>query len=180
MSVVRFATVLLLASAAPAAAQSILPALACYEGAHSGEGARAAINECVAALHDGALARGDRARVHLNRGVLYVQSRAYERALGDFQDAARIAPDLAGDADANRAAALIHLGRHREALAAAERALAGPSSNPAFAHFNRAVALEHLRDFGGARQAYQDAALADPNWPAPAQELRRFRNPDAN
>ena len=173
------ALILLLAAASPAYAQMTFigqqPSAACYQSAAVSRGDREAIRVCNAAIEDQMMSAEVKARTHVNRGVVRIAARDYELALRDFDFASRLAPNLAADIEANRAAALIHLGRHREALTAANFALENHAQARASALFNRGVALEELGDMRGAYGSYRDAAQERPNWDLPLAALDRFQ-----
>jgi tetratricopeptide (TPR) repeat protein len=72
----------------------------------------------------------DPGALHLARGWAYLARVAPELALADFDEAARIRPDDA-TGYTGRGYALIQLGRYRQAVEAAERALrTGPETAP--------------------------------------------------
>ena len=74
----------------------------------------------------------------------------------------------------NRGAARIGLKAPEAALADITRAIELGVSEPAKAHYNRALAYEKLRDLKSAWLDYTRAAELDPEWPAPHTELSRF------
>ena len=170
---------LLLAATSPAFGQMTFlgqqPATACYQSAAVSRGDRESIRVCTAAIEEQLMSSEAKARTHVNRGVVHIAARDYEEALRDFESANRLAPELAAEIAANRAAALIHLGRHREAVSAANFALENNARARASALFNRGVALEELGDMRGAYGSYRDAADANPNWDLPRTALDRFQ-----
>lgn len=151
------------------------PAAVCYESAAIARGDRESIRACTVALQQHSLSNEVRARTHVNRGVIRIAASDFERALRDFETARRLAPALAADISANRAAALIHLGQYREALSEANFAIDNNARDRASALYNRGVALEELGDVRGAWISYRAAASERPDWDMPRQELARFQ-----
>ena len=84
-----------------------------------------------------------------------------------------IVPKL-GEALVNRGAAKIGLKAPEAALVDINRALELGVSEPAKAHYNRALAYERLGDLKSAWLDYTKAAELDPVWDAPRKELTRF------
>lgn len=78
---------------------------------------------CTLAIASGELDPPTRARALLNRGAAMADQGGFERALGDYGGAARIAPDLF-EVWPNKGWALIRLGRPGEAVESFSRALA--------------------------------------------------------
>lgn len=169
---------LLLASSAASAQMTFIgrePAAVCYESALIARGDRESQRVCTLAIEGQFMTSEMRARTHVNRGVIHIAARDFESALRDFESASRLAPDLAAEISANRAAALIHLGRHREALTEANYAIEHNARARASALFNRGVALEELGDIRGAYSSYREAAEERPDWRLPREALTRFQ-----
>jgi tetratricopeptide (TPR) repeat protein len=80
-----------------------------------------------------ALERAPDADVYQHRGWAHFFSDAWKLALRDFSRAIELAP-RAVDARIGRGLALVHLGRHREAVADAESALRDRPSTPEMMH----------------------------------------------
>ena len=66
-------------------------------------------------------------------------------------------------------------GREAEAVALISHGIEIGPKEPARAFFARAQALEVAGRLKEAMDDYAAAARADPSWPAPAEELKRFR-----
>lgn len=66
-------------------------------------------------------------------------------------------------------------GRETEAVALISHGIDVGPKEPARAYFARAQALEVAGRLKDAMDDYAAAARADPDWPAPAEELKRFR-----
>lgn len=145
----------------------------CSRAAVRGVSAPGGVRACDQALKADALSPRDRAATLVNRGILRLRARSFERAVEDFDRALAIDPSL-GEALVNRGAARIGQKRYREALADLERGVALGSSEPEKAWFNRGLAAEGLGDLKGAYRAYTRAAELKPEWDAPRRELARF------
>jgi tetratricopeptide (TPR) repeat protein len=146
----------------------------CYLAAELNRNLADGLATCDRALAEEAFNRRDRAATLVNRGILHMQNRDFARAIADYDRALATEPKLA-EAHVNRGIALLHSGgRDREAVDALTKGLALQPSRPEIAHYSRAVAHELL---GNAREAYADYAAAaqlKPDWPEPAEQLKRF------
>lgn len=164
--------------AAPAHAQIIIgaesPGRICYEHALAGRDDSPAVRDCVAAL-SAVITRRNRAATHVNLGIVRMRAGELEEALGDFDRAEALGGVPVAALAVNRSSALIRLGRHREAIAQTDIAIAAASSNLPQAWFNRGVALEAQGDLDGAYAAYLRARELRPGWRLPERELERFR-----
>ena len=128
---------------------------------------------CNQALETETLNFRDRARTHVNRGVMQLRRRAWSLAREDFDAASKIDPQL-GEAYVNRGAAYVGERRYEEGLKAIDRGLELGVKDPEKALFNRALANEGLGDVTAAYKDYSRAAELDPDWAAPKTELARF------
>lgn len=131
------------------------------------------VRACDQALKVEALSPRDRAATFVNRGILRLRARGFDRAVEDFNSALHLNPSL-GEALVNRGAARIGQRRYREALKDLERGTALGAAEPEKAWFNRGLAQEGLGDVKGAYRSYQRAAELNPEWDAPKRELARF------
>jgi tetratricopeptide (TPR) repeat protein len=148
-------------------------ATACYQNARASLATPRALDQCTEALTE-ALSDRDRAGTHVNRGIIYMNRRAYGRALVDFDNAIAIYPELA-EGHINRGAALLAQEDYAGAIAAINRGLELGPEEPARAYYNRAVAHELLGEVRAAYYDYRRAAELAPEWDAPRAELTRFR-----
>ncbi|MBX7247522.1 MAG: tetratricopeptide repeat protein [Caulobacteraceae bacterium] len=139
-----------------------------------GDGAASnGVRACDAALRDDSLTARDRAATFVNRGVLELRSRDFDRAVRDFDAALRINPRL-GEALVNRGAARVGQHRYADGLRDLERGTELGAAEPEKAWFNRGLAHEGLGDLQAAYRAYRRAAELRPDWDAPQRELARF------
>lgn len=172
---------LLLLLAAPVDAQGSaepaeLPvARVCREAAEARPPGRKLLGRCDRALQTPGLALPVRLAMLMNRGIARLNSSQPERAAADFDLAIRAAPGLA-EAWINKGVALTRLpGRTDEAVALISHGLGIGPKEPARALFARAQAHETAGRLRDAMEDYAAAARADPDWPAPGEELKRFR-----
>lgn len=177
----RIAPVVLLISGMPLpAAAGVLvqgpgAAFNCFRAAETGIDDRSALRTCDKALQDDSLPGEARAATLVNRGILHARRQRYAEAIADYDAAITTRPDSA-DAYVNKGLALGLLGnRDADAVAALSQGLVLGPQRPAVALYARAQAFEAL---GQMRRAYEDyarAAAMEPDWPAPAAELERFK-----
>lgn len=176
---------LLVAGAAEAAVSTIGGGLGreCYLAAEFNHERSMAIDVCTKALTTEMLKRRDRAATLVNRGIIYMQAREFDKALADYDAALKLEPRLA-EAHVNRGIAILYRGGNdREAIAALTRGLELKPSKPEVAYFTRAIAHEVVGDAQAAYLDYQAAATAAPNWEQPVEQLKRFqvrRRPTGN
>jgi tetratricopeptide (TPR) repeat protein len=163
--------------AAPASASTLVigggAAKECADAAIGGRSDNASVTRCTLALETEILSFRDRARTYVNRGVLQLRQRDYAGAVGDFDAASKIDPNL-GEAYVNRGAAYVGSSRYGEGLVEIDQGLALGVKDPQKAYFNRAIAHENLGDVTAAYRDYTKAAELDPQWDAPKNELTRF------
>jgi tetratricopeptide (TPR) repeat protein len=178
--VVRTAACLLLLLAVPAHAQK--PPVddsallgPCRDAAESARPSRSQIRRCTAVIGQAGIAPPVRLAMLINRGIALLKAKAPERAAADFDLAIRAAPDLA-EAWINKGIALTRIdGRAEEAVALISHGIELGPREPARAFFARAQARELAGQLRAAMEDYAAAAKADPAWPAPGEELKRFR-----
>ena len=168
-----------LASGVAGSAQAAITVLgggfaqACSEAAVTGELDRKFEELCTLALDTEALNARDRAGTLVNRGVFKLRRQEYPAALRDFEAALKRQPEM-GEALVNRGAARLGLKAPEAALADINRALELGVSEPAKAHYNRAIAHERPGDIRSAWPDYTKAAELDTGWDAPRKELARL------
>jgi tetratricopeptide (TPR) repeat protein len=146
---------------------------ACYENARDLRATPDAIAQCDEAMTE-ALTPHDRAGTHVNRGILYMNRGAIDRAMMDFDAAIALEPNLA-EGHINRGAALLVRNDLRGAIESLDRGLALSPDEPARAYYNRGIAHEDLGEVRAAYQDYRRAQELAPEWDAPRTELTRFR-----
>lgn len=165
-----------LALVPPLQAQEAEPAMAvpCRLAAEANPPSRALLSRCDRAIREPGIAPPVRLAMLMNRGTGRLRAGQTEKAVADFDLAIQAAPGLA-EAWINKGIALTRLpGRLDEAVALISHGIEVGPREPAKAYYARAQAQEaagHLRE---AMDDYAAAARADPDWPAPAEDLKRF------
>ena len=178
----RWLIVMALAVGSRAAAQAAPPAeaeaaisLPCQQAAEAAKPARAQIARCDRAIRQPGIAPPVRLAMLMNRGIALLRAGRIDPAVQDFDLAIKAAPGLP-EAWINKGVALSRLpGRQDEAVALISHGIDIGPKQPARAYFARAQALEVAGRLKEAMDDYAAAARADPDWPAPAEELKRFR-----
>lgn len=115
----------------------------------------------------------DKARSHVNLGMVYLRAKKLDLAAERFRRALEIAPDHGG-ASKNLGGALVQLGRHEEARAVLE---AGLKHHPRMRslHHNLGSALHQLRKLERAEAAYLEALRIGPRTPLTLRQLAIVR-----
>lgn len=169
--------ILSLGFAAPASSAAFVLggglASACSRMAVEGRSDEYSLNTCNYALETETMGKRDRAATLVNRGVIQLRRKQYDRANRDFDQAIRLAPAM-GEAFVNRGAALLAQRRWQEGMADIDKGLALDPDEPEKAYFNRALAWEALDDMEAAWRDYSKALALKPDWEAPRKELARF------
>jgi len=171
----------LLAAGSASAAVSVLGSSnvnQCSAAALAGDAGDADLEACNAALLE-ALTAHAKAGTLVNRGVLLLRLKQYDKARVDFKAAEALEPTL-GEAVVNNGASYLAQKRYMEALSEIDRGLALNPEEPEKAYYNRALANEGLDDMKGAYLDYMKALELAPNWDAPRHELARFTVQDPN
>lgn len=168
---------LALAAAVPAGASvSVLGgsyARECFGAAERNMNARQALPICDRALESETLSARDRAATYVNRGIIRMRTRDLDGAIADYDEALRVQPGLA-EAYVNKGVALLNRGSEDAAIKALDRALALGPARPEIAFYTRGLAHEIAGRLQQAYEDYRTAADLKPDWPTPAQELKRF------
>jgi tetratricopeptide (TPR) repeat protein len=177
MRVLGVVTVMLLAAAPASAAVSVMGggfALACYKAAEAQRAGEEEFAVCDRALNEEPLKVRDRAATLVNRGILFMRDKRYDRAVADYMAAIRAKRDLA-EAHVNHGIALVHMGgREAEAIAALGTGLALNPVQPEVAFYARGVAHEQAGNTRAAYEDYKTALSIKPDWAEPARQLERF------
>ena len=146
---------------------------ACSKDAIGGKTAIQFEKVCTEALDTESLSARDRAGTLVNRGVLRMRRLNWAAAAKDFNEAARIKPDM-GEAYVNRGAVAIGEHRYADSLPDLNKGLQLGVEEPAKVYYNRGLAYEGLDDVKSAYFDYQKAVELSPDWDAPQKELTRF------
>lgn len=175
---ILFLVVALGASAPAGAAVTVIGSNAarlCYEAAESPLMPSASdIRECDTALKRDPLSEEEVVATHVNRGILKLRRGAMEAAVADFDEAIRRDPNEP-EAWLNKGLAFVRApGRTEEALPLLDAAIAKGTSEPAIAHYARAVVHELAGRLEPAWRDYQAAVRHDPEWKEAKADLARF------
>ncbi|WP_017668310.1 tetratricopeptide repeat protein [Sandarakinorhabdus sp. AAP62] len=147
----------------------------CREAAEAARPSGSQLSRCDRAIRQPGVPAPVRLAMLMNRGIALLRAGKLARAEADFDLAIRSAPGLA-EAWINKGVVLARQpGRETEAVALISHGIEIGPKEPARAYFARAQALEVAGKLREAMDDYAAAARADPDWPAPAEELKRFR-----
>lgn len=172
----RLVLLLMALIATPVRAQGAAqPADPCRTAAEAARPGRSQIGRCDKAIRVPGLDAPVRLAMLMNRGIALLRAGQLGKAEADFDLAIRSAPGLA-EAWINKGVVLARQpGREAEAVALISHGIEIGPKEPARAYFARAQALEVAGKLRDAMDDYAAAARADPEWPAPAEELKRFK-----
>ena len=145
----------------------------CSRAAVGGLSDEKSLETCSLAIQTELMAGRDLAGTYVNRGVIELRRKAYDKARADFDRAVKISPDM-GEAFVNRGAAYIAQRQYAMGLAEIDKGLKLGSDEPEKAYYNRALANEGLDDMKAAYFDYLKASELKPDWDAPKKELTRF------
>lgn len=135
----------------------------CYQSAMTGNtGTKSAIRTCSDAL-SGTLTRNDEAATYVNRGVLQMRRGDHAKAIEDYQQAIKIAPDLA-EAYINYGVVLYLEGDDEAALAAYGKAIEIGTDKMALTLFNRALTHDRMKNPKAAYYDLKAALELQPDW----------------
>lgn len=165
-----------LAAVSAKAAESVFgttDAVACYEAAtYQSHASDIAI--CSAAIKVGKLSQPQLAATYSNRGIILARDGQFDKAIEDQNKALKIDATLAR-AYINRANAYYRAGRHEEALADYDQAVALSQAIFAPAYYNRAIVHRKLGHQEAALHDLQQATTLDPqnaNYQAALDDLQ--------
>jgi tetratricopeptide (TPR) repeat protein len=125
---------------------------------------------CTEALQDHTLGTRDRAATLANRCAIFVNMKAFERAVEDCNRSIALVP-TAGVTYVNRGAARLGQKRYQEALDDVDKGLALHTTQAAKAWYNRGQAHEGLNDLTAAAEDYRRALAIRPDWDLPKDRL---------
>lgn len=133
-----------------------------------------AIDVCDLALEQESLSRRNKAATYVNRGIIYMRSGQYDRAVADYDAGLRLVPDLY-EAHVNRGAALHGLKRYEEALASLNIGVKTQDIKAlAVGYYNRGLVNERLGDVTSAYFDFKKALETNPDFALAQQQLTRF------
>ena len=176
-SILRLAVGVTLAMPASAAMTVVGSGYAhsCYVSAESRRATSSDINFCTTALTEDALTDRDRAATYVNRGILMMRKKDYDKAIADYEAAIKTRPEMA-EAWVNKGIALVYkTGRDEEAISALTKGIELKTSRPEVAYYSRGLAYELTGDAKNAYYDYKQASELRPDWEEPARQMLRFQ-----
>ncbi|MCG8441059.1 MAG: tetratricopeptide repeat protein [Caulobacterales bacterium] len=145
----------------------------CYYAARNGDSSRLALESCDKAIDYGGLRRRDLAGTLINRGILLASRNALDAAMDDYLRARRLRRNLP-ESYIGEGNVLFRAGDYAGAIDAYDLSLEKGLRARHVAHFNRGLALEQLRMWDDAEEAYLMAAALSPDWGMPPAYLERL------
>jgi tetratricopeptide (TPR) repeat protein len=143
-------------------------AVSCYENAR--DDFSRDTDPCDKALKDRSTNGSDRKKTLVNRGVIYNRTGDVGAAVDDFNAALEIDGAL-GEAFLNRGNSYYLTQRYDDALSDYERALDLDVGKPWAAWYNIGLAYEAKKQPDKAREAYEEAVSANPDFAQARQKL---------
>jgi tetratricopeptide (TPR) repeat protein len=131
------------------------------------------INDCDNALASGALDRRDTAATYINRAVLEMSRENYAAAEKNLDRSLALMPKI-GEAHVDLGSTLINMKRYDEGVKETELGISLGSKEPERAWYNLGIAYERMGNLQKAYDSYKQAALIDPKWQEPKDEMARF------
>lgn len=131
------------------------------------------VNACDEALANGSLDRRDTAATYVNRGILEMSRERYDVAEKNFDSALVLLPKLA-EAHVDLGSTLINMKKYDEGVRETELGLKLGSKEPERGYYNLGIAYERLGNIQKAYESYRQAAMLDPKWQEPKDEMARF------
>lgn len=144
----------------------------CYFAARSPFGT-SGISACNQALRSGQLDKTETAGTYINRGILYLRSRDFDKAFEDFETALKIVPDMP-EAYVNRGNVYFHRAEFNAALADYTAAIDGNTKQLHAAYYNRGLVYERLGQKDKAVEDFKVANSMRPNWQEPREKLVQY------
>jgi tetratricopeptide (TPR) repeat protein len=133
-----------------------------------------AIEICDLALEQERLSQKNRAATYVNRGILHMRDKRYQKSLDDFERGLLIDGNLL-EAKINIGAALYGLKRYDEALAHLNEGVHAESADArATAYYNRALIYERQGNVEASYDDFRTALEIQPAFELAARQLERF------
>ncbi len=134
---------------------------------------RDAISTCDDALSGGVMGMQDRTYTLVNRGVLEMSRTNYKVAQDNFKSALKSMPKLA-EAHVDLGSTMINMQEYEEGVTETRAGLDLKTKEPERAYFNLGIAYEYLGKLQEAYDSYKQAALINPKWNDPKEQMARF------
>jgi tetratricopeptide (TPR) repeat protein len=133
----------------------------------------ASIRTCDDAIAGSGLDRRDLAATYVNRAILEMSREGYAVAETNLTEALRMMPKLA-EAHVDLGSTMINMKKYDEGVRETELGLQLKSKEPERAYYNLGIAYEYLGNLQKAYDSYKQAALLDPKWQDPKDQMARF------
>ncbi len=144
----------------------------CYFAAKSPFGT-SGISACDQALRTGQLDKSETAGTYINRGILYLRARNFDKAFEDFESALKIIPDMP-EAFVNRGNVYFHRGEFQAALSDYTAAIDGNTKQLYAAYYNRGLVYERIGEREKAIEDFKVANSMRPGWQEPRDKLVQY------
>ena len=131
------------------------------------------IRACDDAISGSGLDRRDLASTYVNRSVLEMSREGYAAAEDNLNAALKLMPRLA-EAHVDLGSTMINMKKYDDGVRETELGLALNSKEPERAWYNLGIAYEYLGNLQKAYDSYKQAALLDPKWQEPKDQMARF------
>ena len=131
------------------------------------------IANCDSAIAEGQLDRKDLASTYVNRAILEMSREAYAVAERNLDSALTLIPKLA-EAHVDLGSTLINMRKYDEGVKETELGLSLGSKEPERGYYNLGIAYERMGNLQKAYESYRQAAMLDPKWQEPKDEMARF------
>ena len=131
------------------------------------------IATCDDAIAESLLDRKDLASTYVNRAILEMSRENYKVAEDNVRSALRYIPKLP-EGHVDLGSALINQHRYDEGIRETELGLSLGSKEPERGYYNLGIAYERMGNLQKAYESYRQAAMLDPKWQEPKDEMARF------
>lgn len=146
----------------------------CYEAAKFSSGPVSAQERtCTEAIQSGTLTRRNLTATYVNRGIIRMRAKDFERAQEDYNAARKLRPDY-GTIYLNEGAAMIGAGHPADAIPVLLKSLELETQDPHVAYFNLGLAYDMNNQLTEAYYAFQDALELKPEWELALAQLERY------
>jgi tetratricopeptide (TPR) repeat protein len=132
-----------------------------------------AIATCDSALSEAVMDHRDRAATLVNRSILEMSRENYAAAEKNLDDALALLPKLP-EAHVDLGATLINMSKYDDGVRETELGIQLGAKEPERAWYNLGIGYERMGNIQKAYESYRQAAVLDPKWQDPKDEMARF------
>jgi tetratricopeptide (TPR) repeat protein len=132
-----------------------------------------AVATCDNALAEAVMDRRDRAATLVNRSILEMSRENYAAAEKNLDDALALLPKLP-EAHVDLGSTLINMKKYDEGVKETELGIQLGTKEPERAWYNLGIGYERMGNIQKAYESYRQAAVLDPKWQDPKDEMARF------